>query len=133
MTLATLTAPASGTGHHLLQPALDTAAAASRDAHEAARALTDTVLACQILPAEVYQYAPDLAQPTAALTAATGALATAAARASADPTQERLYALHRATADLTAATTTVQTATSMLRNAASWIAQPTDLPAAQPR
>lgn len=118
MTVSTL-AP-SAVRHHSLLPVLDAATHASRDAHEATRALTDTVLACRYLPAEVYQYAPYLSDAAAALTAASRALIAATGSATADPTAENLRDVDRATADLLTATAALRYQTGALAAAADW-------------
>ena len=115
-----------------LLPALDTGTAASADAHQAARALTDTLLGCLTLPAEIYQYVPDLAHVTGTLRAASQALTAATNHATADPTPDRLHALNLAIADLLAAIDGVRTTVSALQTAAAWYAQHTGLPAAAP-
>lgn len=121
MTVSTLAVSAAD--RHPLLPALDAATRASREAHEAAWALTDTVLACQYLPAEIYQYAPHLSQAIAALTSASRALTTATGYARTNP-GGNLHALHRATTELTAATAALRTQTAALANAAAWFARP---------
>lgn len=128
MTVSTLPHTATALQQVLL-PALDMAAAASREAHEAARALTDTVLACQTLPAEIYQYAPDLTHTTRSLVAATRALTAATGAATTHPTPERLHALNLATTDVLAATAAARTAASALQAAAAWYAGPAAIPA----
>ena len=118
------TLTASAVSHHPLLPVLDAATHASREAHEAARALTDTVLACQQLPAEVYQYAPHLSYATGGLTAASRALTTATGYATTNPTADNLRALHRATAELVAATAALRYQTAALASAAGWYSTP---------
>jgi hypothetical protein len=105
-----------------LLSALDEAARASADAHEATRALTDTVLACQHLPAEIYQYAPHLSDTTATVLAAGRALNEAVA---AGPD-----AVRHATSYLTAATAALRSQTAALAAAVAWYSQPAALPSA---
>lgn len=100
--------------------ALDAAVATSREAHEAARALTDAVLACQYLPAEVYQYAPDVLEAAAALTLATRALTSAAGYISTYATQEHLNTLHQAGVAVKGATAAADAVVGALRSAAAW-------------
>ncbi|GAA2067352.1 hypothetical protein GCM10009839_93950 [Catenulispora yoronensis] len=126
MTAPTLPAPAAD--RRQLLPALDAATQASRDAHDATRALSDTVLTCQHLPADVYQYAPHLSPATHTLTTASRTLTTITAYATANPTPENLHALHRATTELTAATATLRYQTAALAAAASWYSAPAALP-----
>lgn len=111
-----------------LLPTLDAATHASAEAHEAARALTDTVLACQHLPADVYQYAPHLSQAIHTMVAMSRAVTVAAGRATADPAPANLYALHQAAAELTAATAALRYQTGALAAAAGWYSTPTALP-----
>jgi hypothetical protein len=115
MTVSTSTNSAAG---HL--SALDAAVAASREAHEAARALADAVLACQYLPAEVYQYAPDVKEAAATLTAATRALTSAAGYISTYSTQEHLNTLHQAGVSLKTAIAAAEVVVGALRSAAAW-------------
>ena len=126
MTVVTLpeTAPAA----QRLAPDLDAATHASADAHEATRALTDTVLACQHLPAEIYQYVPHLSHALAALLAATRALTNITRYATAYPSPDRLHALRQATANLTAATATLRDQTTALATAAAWQNQHAAIP-----
>lgn len=131
MTVSMLAVPTMSSRHHLL-PALEAAVHASREAHEATRSHTDTVLACQHLPAEVYQYAPHLSHAAHALTTAGRALTTATGDATANPTPDNIYALHRATADLTGATAALRYQTAALASAASWYSTPTALPSTAP-
>ncbi|MEZ0107440.1 hypothetical protein ABH920_001432 [Catenulispora sp. EB89] len=127
MTVSMLAVPTMSSRHHLL-PALEAAVHASREAHEATRSHTDTVLACQHLPAEVYQYAPHLSHATNTLTAAGRAVTVATGDATANPTPDNLHALRRATAELTAATAALRYQTAALATAASWFSTPTALP-----
>ncbi|GAA1971416.1 hypothetical protein [Catenulispora subtropica] len=115
-----------------LSPDLDAATHASVDAHEATRALTDTVLACRYLPAEIYQYAPHLSYALAAVVAAARALTGITRYATAHPSPDRLAALRQATADLTASTTTLRAQISALADAAALHHQHAALPAQQP-
>lgn len=118
MTVSTLTNAA--VSHQPLLPLLDAAVHASREAHEATRSLTDTVLACQYLPAEVYQYAPHLSHAISTLTAASRALTTATGYATANPTADHLQNLRQATADLITAIAAMRYQTGALANAANW-------------
>lgn len=134
MAASTFTDPAAdpgaepGTGR--LLPAVDAAVAAAREAHDAARALTDTVLACQRLPAEVYRYAPDVAQAAAALTSTGRMLTDAVGQASVVSNPEaHLPGLYQATGAVYGATAAVNAVTAALRNAAAWYA--TALPGSQ--
>ena len=122
-----LAVPAVSSHPHLL-PALEAAVHASHEAHEATRSHTDTVLACQHLPAEVYQYAPHLSHATNTLTAAGRALTAAAGDATANPTPDNLHALRRATAELTTATAALRYQITALATAASWLSTPIALP-----
>lgn len=131
MTVSTLTAAALE--HQRLLPALDAATDAARQAHEAACAHTDAVLACRHLPADVYQYAPGLPHAAYALTAAGRALTTAADHARAHRTPDTLHALHRATVELTEATAALRYQTSALATAAAWYSTPVALPTAPSR
>ncbi|WP_370368245.1 hypothetical protein [Catenulispora sp. GP43] len=124
--MSTLPVPVLSRQH--LLPALDAAVHASRDAHEATRSHTDTVLACQQLPAEIYQHVPYLSQATATLTAAGHALTTATNHATANPTAETLHALYSATTHLTAATAALRHQTAALATAANWYSTPNRLP-----
>lgn len=127
-TLIASTLPAPAVDRRRLLPALDAATRAARDAHDATRAHTDTVLACQYLPADVYQYAPHLSQATGTLTAVSRTLTTITGHATANPTPDNLHALHRATAELTAATSALRYQTAALATAATWYSAPTALP-----
>lgn len=98
-----------------LLSALDEAARASADAHEATHALTETVLACQHLPAEIYQYAPHLSDTTATVVAAGRALNDAVA---AGPD-----AVRHATSYLAAATAALRSQTAALAAAVAWYSQ----------
>lgn len=128
MTVSTLATPAGVIDHHRLLPVLDTATRAAADAHAATRAHTDTVLGCRHLPAEVYQYAPHLTQAMQTLAAAGRTLTTVTGYATTNPTPDNLHALHRATAELTAATTALRYQTAALATAACWFGTPTALP-----
>ncbi|NUP52637.1 MAG: hypothetical protein HOW97_35750 [Catenulispora sp.] len=127
MLAPTRLAPAMPTRHHLLAD-LDAATYASADAHEATRALTDTVLACQYLPAEIYKHAPYLSHALAAVTAATRTLTTVTGYATADPSPENGYALRRATADLAAATADLRDQIAALTTAVAWYTRSAALP-----
>ncbi|MEY9857043.1 hypothetical protein ABH935_002651 [Catenulispora sp. GAS73] len=127
MTVSMVAVPTMSSRHHLL-PALEAAVHASREAHEATLSHTDTVLACQHLPAEIYQYAPHLSHATNTLTAVGRAVTVAAGAASANPTPDNLYALRRATAELITATAVLRYQTAALAAAASWFSTPTALP-----
>ncbi|GAA1964914.1 hypothetical protein GCM10009838_22900 [Catenulispora subtropica] len=131
MIASALAAPTGAIDHHRLLPALDAAARASADAHDVTRALTDTVLACQHLPAEVYQYAPHLSQATEALTAASRTLTTVTGYATANPMPDNVHALHRATAELAAATAALRYQTAALATAAAWHNTPAALSPSQ--
>lgn len=126
MTLTTL-APTMPTRHHLLAD-LDAATHASAAAHEATRALTDTVLACQYLPAEIYKHVPYLSHVLAAVTTATRNLTTVTGYALADPGPESSHALRQATADLTAATADLRDQTAALTTAVTWYTRSVALP-----
>lgn len=127
MTVSTL--PPSALHGRSLLPAVEAAARVSREAHEATRALTDTVLACQRLPAEVYQYAPQLSQATLTLTAASRALTTVTGYATTNPTPDNVRALQRATAELAGAVAVLRSQTAALATAASWASGSNGLPA----
>jgi hypothetical protein len=104
--------------HDQLLPVLDAAVRASVDAHEATRALTDTVTRCLHLPADVYWYAPGLSQATAALTSATRALTSAMRYATANPAPEHVQALSQAATAVVAATVDLRRETMALAQAA---------------
>lgn len=113
---------------HPLLTALDTAAHASADAHEAARALTDTVLGCQPLSAEVYRHAPYLSHACQDLAASSRALTVATGHAVANTDAANLHALQRATVDLASATAALRYQTGALAAAASWYNTQSALP-----
>jgi hypothetical protein len=132
MTVATTdpSAPPAVSAH--LLPVLDAAAHASADAHEATRSLSDAMLSCLRLPAEVYQHVPQLSPATEAVTAAGRALTAAAGHALADPSPERLSALHQATGEVRTAAAALRAATHALRTAAAWYAEVPPLPRPDP-
>ena len=103
-----------------LTPALDAAVEAGRAAHLAAAALTDTLAACQHLPADIYRYAPDVCQTAAALTTAGRALTGAVHAATTTRTPEHLHAVHQAVNTLLHATAAVDVTAGALRTAAAW-------------
>ena len=111
MTVSTLTDRSPDVRRHLL-PTLDRATSAVREAHEAARALTDTVVAC-------WSVSYDISYVSAALTAATRAAATATRYATANPTAEHLRALDQATAAVLAAAAAVRDTTYAVRSASA--------------
>jgi len=111
MTVSTLIDHSPDVRRHLL-PTLDRATSAVREAHEAARALTDTVVVC-------WNLSYDISHVSAALTAATRAAATAARYATANPTVDHLRALEQATAAVLAAAATVRDTTYALRTASA--------------
>lgn len=104
--------------HQHFLPALDAAVRASTEAHEATRALTDTVARCLHLSADVYRYAPGLSSATTALTSATRALTTAMRYATANPAPEHVHALGQATAAVVGATADLRRETMALAAAA---------------
>ena len=122
MTVATLptTAPAA----QRLSPDLDAATAASADAHDATRALTDILLGCQHLPAEIYQYVPHLSHALGAVVAASRGLTSITRYATAAPGLESLQALRQATINLASATAALRGETAALANAAAWYDRP---------
>jgi hypothetical protein len=103
-----------------LLPAVDAAADAGRAAHRAATDLTNTLTACQMLPADIYQYAPDLFHATTTLTAAGRTLTSAVHTATAERTLEHVHAVYQATNALLHATAAVDVATTAVRNIAAW-------------
>ncbi len=99
---------------------LGAAVEAGHAAHRAAGALTDTLAACQHLPADIYRYAPDVFETAQALTAAGRTLTGAVRTATAARTPEDVHAVHQALNTLLHATAAVDVTAGALRTAAAW-------------
>ncbi|GAA2017057.1 hypothetical protein GCM10009839_11020 [Catenulispora yoronensis] len=119
MTVSTVADRTPELRRHLL-PTLDAATAAVREAHETARAVGDSLLACRHLPGEVFGYAPEVSGAAARLAGATRGVVAAVRVATADPSPESLRDLHRAMGEVGDAVVAARGAIEQLRTAAGW-------------